>query len=99
MQVDPQSFTPLYRQVADFLRAQIEEGRLGPGEKLKNEDLLAEEYGTGKATIRQALRLLRTEGLIDTENRRGSWVRPRPELTVVSLRGRAQITTRMPTAL
>ena len=98
MQVDPNSFTPLYRQVADLLRAQIEEGELRPGDKLKNEDVLADEFGTGKATVRQALRLLRTEGLIDTENRRGSTVRKAPELTVVSLEGPAQITTRMPTA-
>lgn len=98
MQVDPNSFTPLYRQVADLLRAQIEEGELRPGDKLKNEDALAEEFGTGKATVRQALRLLRTEGLIDTENRRGSVVRHPPELTVVSLEGPARITARMPTA-
>ncbi|MFI6604049.1 GntR family transcriptional regulator [Nonomuraea sp. NPDC050536] len=98
MQVDPNSFTPLYRQVADLLRAQIEEGTLRPGDKLKNEDALAEEFGTGKATVRQALRLLRTEGLIDTENRRGSTVRQPPELTVVSLEKPARITARMPTA-
>ncbi|GAA2374257.1 GntR family transcriptional regulator [Nonomuraea africana] len=98
MQVDPNSFTPLYRQVADLLRAQIEEGELRPGDKLKNEDALAEEFGTGKATVRQALRLLRAEGLIDTENRRGSTVRKPPELTVVSLEKPARITARMPTA-
>lgn len=98
VQVDPNSFTPLYRQVADLLRAQIEEGELRPGAKLKNEDALAEEFGTGKATVRQALRLLRTEGLIDTENRRGSTVREPPELTVVSLEEPARIAARMPTA-
>ncbi|NRQ30700.1 GntR family transcriptional regulator [Nonomuraea sp. NN258] len=98
MRVDPNSFTPLYRQVADLLRAQIEAGELRPGDKLKNEDALAEEFGTGKATIRQALRLLRSEGLIDTENRRGSTVRQPPELSVVSLEEPARITARMPTA-
>ncbi|MEV6035481.1 GntR family transcriptional regulator [Nonomuraea sp. NPDC052116] len=97
VQVDPNSFTPLYRQVADLLRAQIEGGALQPGDKLKNEDALAEEFGTGKATVRQALRLLRAEGLIDTENRRGSTIRTPPELTVVSLEKPARITARMPT--
>jgi DNA-binding GntR family transcriptional regulator len=98
VKVDPNSWTPLYRQVADLLRAQINEGVLRPGDKLKNEDALADEFGTGKATIRQALRLLRTEGLIDTENRRGSTVRKPPELAVVSLEEPARITARMPTA-
>ncbi|MEV3980819.1 GntR family transcriptional regulator [Nonomuraea sp. NPDC049758] len=98
VQVDPNSFTPLYVQVADALRTQIEDGTLRPGDKLKNEDALADEFGTGKATVRQALRQLRTEGLIDTENRRGSIVRIPPELTVVRLERPARITTRMPTA-
>ncbi|WP_214319546.1 GntR family transcriptional regulator [Nonomuraea sediminis] len=97
MQIDPNSFTPLYVQVADVLRAQIEEGELRPGDKLRNEDALAHEFGTGKATIRQALRLLRSEGLIDTENRRGSTVRTPPELTVVNLEKPARIKARMPT--
>ncbi|TDC02865.1 GntR family transcriptional regulator [Nonomuraea longispora] len=98
MHVDPNSFTPLYVQVADALRAQIEDGALRPGTKLKNEDALADEFGTGKATIRQALRLLRTEGLIDTENRRGSTVRTPPALALVSLEKPARIRARMPTA-
>ncbi|GAA3472865.1 GntR family transcriptional regulator [Nonomuraea roseola] len=98
MPVDPNSFTPLYVQVADALRAQIEDGELRPGDKLKNEDALADEFGTGKATIRQALRQLRAEGLIDTENRRGSTVRTPPELTLVSLKNPAKIRARMPTA-
>lgn len=98
MPVNPKSFTPLYVQVADALRAQIEDGELHPGTKLKNEDALADEFGTGKATIRQALRLLRTEGLIDTENRRGSTVRTQPALTLVGLEKPARIRARMPTA-
>jgi DNA-binding GntR family transcriptional regulator len=96
--VDPNSFTPLYRQVADALRAQVDAGELRQGDKLPAEDDLAEEFGTGKATIRQALQLLRTEGLFTTKNRYGTFVREQVELAVVNLDRAARITARMPTA-
>ena len=60
--------TPLYRQIFEDLRSQIESGELSPGDQLKSEAELMEEYGRdGKAsrnTVRDAVRLLVGRGLV-----------------------------------
>ncbi|WP_371479139.1 GntR family transcriptional regulator [Kitasatospora sp. NBC_00315] len=51
------------RQVADVLRRQVLSEAYGP-RPLPHEDVLAEEFGTSRNTVREALDLLRTEGLV-----------------------------------
>lgn len=55
---------PLYRQVAEILRAPIVAGTLPPGAMLPREADLSEHFGVSLITVRQALRDLETEGLI-----------------------------------
>ena len=55
---------PLYRQLADRLRAPIDRGVLPPGSPLPREADLASRYGVSLITVRQALRDLEGEGLI-----------------------------------
>jgi GntR family transcriptional regulator len=69
---------PAYRQLADQLRAAIESGEIGPGEQLPSERTLMDESGTARGTVRQAISLLKVEGLIDIEHGRGAFVRRRP---------------------
>ncbi|GHG60463.1 GntR family transcriptional regulator [Streptomyces griseocarneus] len=64
-----------YERIADDLRESIRAGQLGPGERLPSETVLAEEYGRSVPTIREALRLLRDEGLIEKQHGRGNFVR------------------------
>ncbi|MFI6477647.1 GntR family transcriptional regulator [Nonomuraea sp. NPDC050663] len=52
------------RQVADLLRRQVLHGQFGD-RPLPLEAVLAREYGTTRNTMREALDLLRREGLID----------------------------------
>jgi GntR family transcriptional regulator len=52
------------RQVADLLRGEIAHGRFGGGQ-LPLEAALAREFGTSRNTVRDALDLLRDEGLIE----------------------------------
>ncbi len=66
-----------YLQVADRLRGAIQSGELRPGEALPTEKQLAERYGVSRPTIRAALGLLRTEGLIDARQGSGAYVRLR----------------------
>lgn len=97
MPVDPDSYTPAYRQIADDLRDRIAHGQLPPGRKLPAEDRLADEYGVGKDTIRDALAQLRSEGLIRTVNRVGSYVREPAEPEPTRIEGPVQVRARMPT--
>ncbi|MCF6389204.1 GntR family transcriptional regulator [Mycobacterium sp. MBM] len=55
------------------LRAAILSGALGPGEKLVEEQLCA-DLGIGRAPLREALRLLTQQGLVERLPRRGSRV-------------------------
>ncbi len=55
-----------YEQVADQIRGLIITGELAPGDRLPNETLLARDFGVGRATVREALRVLAAQGLIRT---------------------------------
>jgi GntR family transcriptional regulator len=78
--VDPSSDRPVYKQIADLLRGMIERGELGPGERLPSETELTKRYGVAQGTVRQAVGLLRSEGIVIAEHGRGVFVRPRPRL-------------------
>lgn len=64
---------PLRDQVAEGLRAAILDGRFKPGERLI-EDRLAEEFGVSRNPIREAIRTLASEGLVEVNARKGAVV-------------------------
>src|SRR4051812_4255639 len=61
-----QRVRPAYRQVADELRAQIVGGTLAAGERLPNEADLSRAFGVSRSTVREALRVLASQHLIET---------------------------------
>jgi DNA-binding GntR family transcriptional regulator len=61
-------------QVLRELREAIVEGRIPQGEALR-EVSLAETLGTGRSAVREAVRQLIQEGLVDYEPHRGAFVR------------------------
>jgi len=73
MRLNKHSFTPLYYQIEQALRRQIEEGRLTPGAAISEREL-SEQLGVRRMTTRAALNTLRDEGLILTERGRGTFV-------------------------
>lgn len=69
---------PEYLRIAADLRRRISSGEYGPGDQIPTLPALCREYGVSDTTIRNALRLLANEGLIETRARAGTRVRPRP---------------------
>lgn len=75
MPIDHRSDRPLYHQIADELRDRIRGGALAPGQKLPSESELVAAYGTTRTTVRQALRVLAAEGLVESRRGVGVFVR------------------------
>jgi GntR family transcriptional regulator len=67
---------PRFRLVADELRRRILAGAIPPGALLPSEAALIAEFGVSRGTIREAMALLRAEGLVVTEHGRGTHARP-----------------------
>jgi DNA-binding GntR family transcriptional regulator len=61
--------------VVDDLRRRILSGELAPGTPLRQE-ALAEELGVSRIPLREAIRLLSSEGLVDLQPHRGAFVVP-----------------------
>ncbi len=67
--------TPLYRQIEADIRARVLSGELVPSTRLPSEGELSALYGASKITIRQALALLASEGLVSRQPGKGTFVR------------------------
>ena len=65
---------PMYRQIADDLRRQIETGELAPGAQLRTELELREKYEASRNTVRDAIKWLITRGLVETRPGQGTFV-------------------------
>jgi GntR family transcriptional regulator len=78
---------PMYRQIAEQLRQKIESGELSHGDQLPTELELREQYDASRNTIRDAVKLLITRGLVETRPGQGTFVVEviDPFVTVLSL--------------
>ena len=65
--------TALYREVAERLRQRIFAHELTPGTWI-DEQKLAEQYGISRTPLREALKVLASEGLVELRPRRGCYV-------------------------
>lgn len=63
----------LHDQVAKRLRALIQSGQIKPNERL-NEVALAERFGISRTPLREAIKILATEGLLELLPNRGAHV-------------------------
>ncbi len=64
---------PLYEDVADRLRAQIFNKEMAPGSWL-DEQSLAIQFGISRTPMREAIKVLASEGLVTIKMRRGAYV-------------------------
>lgn len=87
MSLDRKSPIPLYLQLKDVLASRIAEGEFD--EQLPSERQLCDEFDISRTTVREALRELNQQGLIQTVPGRGAFVASPPfDLTIeVSLDG------------
>lgn len=66
---------PLHEETVDQLRDLIVRGELAPGSRL-NERVLTARLGVSRTPLREAIKLLATEGLVDLLPNRGAVVAP-----------------------
>ncbi|MBC9728274.1 GntR family transcriptional regulator [Streptomyces sp. TRM68367] len=72
---------PEYLRIAADLRRRISPGgEFGPGDQIPTIPELCAEYGVSEAPVRNALRLLASEGLTESRARAGTRVRSRPPI-------------------
>lgn len=55
-----------FEEVCDQIRRDLAAGILSPGDRLPAERIMAEQFGVGRAAVREALRMLEMSGVIQT---------------------------------
>jgi GntR family transcriptional regulator len=78
--------SPMYQQIADDLRGQIKAGLLAPGIQLPTELELRDRYNASRNTVRDAIKRLIGQGLVQARPGQGTFVaiRFKPFVTVLS---------------
>ncbi|MCC2255022.1 GntR family transcriptional regulator [Ruminococcus sp. CLA-AA-H200] len=75
IRIDLSSDTPIYVQLRNEIVKGIGKGELLPGENLPTVRQLSAELGVNAMTVSKAYQILKTEGYIETDRRRGAAVR------------------------
>ena len=78
---------PMYRQIAEDLREQIDSGTLTPGQQLPTELELREQYSASRNTVRDAIKWLINLGLVETRPGQGTFVVEKIDPFVTTLSG------------
>jgi len=78
---------PMYQQIAEDLRAQIKSGALKQGAQLPTELELRDRYASSRNTIRDAIKRLTSQGLVETRPGQGTFVTQRIDPFVTELTG------------
>ena len=81
MSLNHDSTVPLYLQLKEFLRMQIETGVYASGSRLPSERELAQDFHVSRMTARQALQLLAQDGFTSSRVGKGTYVRQPSDCT------------------
>jgi len=65
---------PMYKQIVDYIKSKLASGEWPVGMRLKSQRELSEAYGVNRSTIVEAIDVLKSEGLIEGQGRRGTVV-------------------------
>lgn len=84
---------PMYRQIAEDLRGQIERRDLEPGQQLPTETELKDHYEASRNTIRDAIKLLAAWGMVQTSPGKGTFVSPEIRPYITTLTGSPKVPT------
>lgn len=71
---DKASDVAVYKQIVDYIKSKIASGQWPVGTKLPSQRQMAHNYEVNRSTLVEALDILKSEGLIDGEGRRGTRV-------------------------
>ena len=68
------TFSPLYRQIKDFLIASLERGEWGPGDAIPSEGELAQRFNVSQGTVRKAIDEMAAENMLVRRQGKGTFV-------------------------
>lgn len=74
--IDRTAYEPVYVQLVNILRRQVAGGVLRAGDQLPSEAQLCRRYGVSPMTVRRAINILVDQGVVVTEQGRGTFIRP-----------------------
>ncbi len=74
LEIDLTSDVPIYRQIRDRIVRGAASGALAPGERLPTVRQLAADLGVNPMTVNKAYALLKAEGIIVMDRRRGAQI-------------------------
>ena len=75
LDLDNNSGIPIFRQISSWILKIIENGTLRPGDKLPAEREIAEKLGIARGTVKNALKKLEKDKIIETIQGSGSYIR------------------------
>ena len=84
----PRDGVAAWRQIVDVLESDIAAGRLASGAQMPTEARLAERFGVNRHTVRRALGVLASRGLVRATQGRGTFVEAKPLAYPIGLRTR-----------
>lgn len=79
MKLDRHSSVPLYAQLRELIVERIQEGIYRQGERIPSEMTLCEELDLSRPTVRQAIADLVSDGILEIQKGRGTFVAVEPE--------------------
>jgi GntR family transcriptional regulator len=97
LHLDEHGRVPIYCQITDQVKALVQEGILKPGEQLPTVREVAAELRVNFNTVARAYRQLHDEGVISSQQGRGTYVmerRPSPAVEISRDRQLARMVTR-----
>lgn len=95
--IEPVRRSRIYENIVEQIRALIREGRWSPGDQIPPERELAERFKVSRTSVREALRALEMQGVIESRQGGGTFVRTAdtealvPPLAAAILRGRQEL--------
>jgi GntR family transcriptional regulator, transcriptional repressor for pyruvate dehydrogenase complex len=95
--LEPVKRSRIYEHIVEQIHALIREGRWAPGDQIPPERELAERFRVSRTSVREALRALEMQGVIESRQGGGTFVRTSdtealvPPLAAAILRGRREM--------
>ena len=73
--IEPVRRSRIYEHIVEQIRAFIREGRWAPGDQIPPERELADRFRVSRTSVREALRALEMQGVIESKQGGGTFVR------------------------